>query len=124
MRTPGKAKLRDVVYGLYERRVARSLSPDRMPRHIGVIIDGNRRWARASGDPVSRGHEAGATKITEFLHWCDEVGVKVVTAQQHHAQRGVGAGDQQEDVAVVEPAQYGLAGRAPVEAVVQRGDAE
>ena len=79
MRTPGKQKLRSAVYGLYERRLARSLSPDRMPRHIGVIIDGNRRWARATGDPVSRGHEAGANKITEFLGWCDEVGVKVVT---------------------------------------------
>ena len=79
MRTPGKQKLRSAVYGLYERRLARSLSPDRMPRHIGVIIDGNRRWARATGDPVSRGHEAGADKITEFLGWCDEVGVKVVT---------------------------------------------
>jgi short-chain Z-isoprenyl diphosphate synthase len=79
MRTPGKQKLRDAVYGLYERRVRRSLSPDRIPRHIGVIIDGNRRWARAAGDPVSRGHEAGANKITEFLGWCDDVGVKVVT---------------------------------------------
>ncbi|HET6293469.1 MAG TPA: isoprenyl transferase [Kribbella sp.] len=79
MRTPGKQRLRGAVYGLYERRLARSLSPDRMPRHIGVIIDGNRRWARATGDPVSRGHEAGANKITEFLGWCDEVGVKVVT---------------------------------------------
>ena len=79
MRTPGKQKLRSAVYGLYERRLAKSLSPDRMPRHIGVIIDGNRRWARATGDPVSRGHEAGANKITEFLGWCDEVGVKVVT---------------------------------------------
>ncbi|MFF0264476.1 isoprenyl transferase [Kribbella sp. NPDC004536] len=79
MRTPGKQKLRDAVYGLYERRLTRSLSPDRIPRHIGVIIDGNRRWARQGGDPVSRGHEAGANKISEFLYWCDDVGVKVVT---------------------------------------------
>jgi short-chain Z-isoprenyl diphosphate synthase len=79
MRTPGKQKLRNAVYGLYERRLRRSLAPDRIPRHIGVIIDGNRRWARAVGDPVSRGHEAGANKIVEFLDWCDDVGVKVVT---------------------------------------------
>ena len=79
MRTPGKQRLRSAVYGLYERRLARSFTPDRIPRHIGVIIDGNRRWARAFGDPVSRGHEAGANKISEFLDWCDEVGVKVVT---------------------------------------------
>ena len=79
MRTPGKQKLRGAIYGLYERRVRRSLAPDRIPRHIGVIIDGNRRWARQVGDPVSRGHEAGANKISEFLEWCDDVGVKVVT---------------------------------------------
>ena len=79
MRTPGRQRLRDAVYGVYERRLARSLSPDRIPRHIGVIIDGNRRWARAVGDPVASGHKAGANKISEFLDWCDDVGVKVVT---------------------------------------------
>jgi short-chain Z-isoprenyl diphosphate synthase len=79
MRTPGKQRLRDVVYGLYERRLARSFTPEQIPRHIGVIIDGNRRWARAAGEVVSSGHRAGANKISEFLEWCDEVGVKVVT---------------------------------------------
>ncbi|MFC0625937.1 isoprenyl transferase [Kribbella deserti] len=79
MRIPGKQRVRDVVYGLYERRVARSFTADQIPRHIGVIIDGNRRWARAVGNPVSSGHKAGASKITDFLEWCDEVGVKVVT---------------------------------------------
>ena len=79
MRTPGKQRLRHVVYGLYERRLARSFTADRIPRHVGVIIDGNRRWARAVGNPVSSGHKAGANKISEFLDWCDEIGVKVVT---------------------------------------------
>ncbi|HEU4948571.1 MAG TPA: isoprenyl transferase [Kribbella sp.] len=79
MRTPGKQRLRSAVYGLYERRLARSFTPAQIPRHIGVIIDGNRRWARAVGNPVSSGHEAGANKISEFLEWCDEIGVKVVT---------------------------------------------
>ncbi|TDD50279.1 isoprenyl transferase [Kribbella antibiotica] len=79
MQTPGKQKLRDALMMIYERRVQRSLPPERIPRHIGVIIDGNRRWARSAGNPVSHGHEAGASKITEFLHWCDDVGVKVVT---------------------------------------------
>lgn len=79
MRTPGKQRLRDVLYAVYERRLARELRPEQIPRHIGVIIDGNRRWARAFGNPVSTGHEAGANKITDFLGWCDDVGVKVVT---------------------------------------------
>jgi short-chain Z-isoprenyl diphosphate synthase len=79
MRTPGKQRLRSAVYGLYERRLARSFTPAQIPQHVGVIIDGNRRWARAVGNPVSSGHEAGANKISEFLDWCDEIGVKVVT---------------------------------------------
>ncbi len=47
-------KLRDLVYGAYERRLARQLDPDRVPRHVGVILDGNRRWAKAAGAPTSR----------------------------------------------------------------------
>jgi len=44
-----------------------------------VIIDGNRRWAKASGTTTDDGHRAGADKVVEFLGWCDEVGVEVVT---------------------------------------------
>ncbi len=47
---------------------------------MGVILDGNRRWAKAnpnSADP--NGHKAGASKIIEFLGWCDEADVRVVT---------------------------------------------
>jgi short-chain Z-isoprenyl diphosphate synthase len=72
-------KLRDLVYGAYERRLAHQLDPDRVPRHVGVILDGNRRWAKAAGAPTSRGHRAGADKIDELLGWCEEVGVDHVT---------------------------------------------
>jgi len=71
--------LSDVLYGAYERRLAASLPPDRIPRHVGVILDGNRRWARETGTSTAHGHQAGADKIEEFLGWCDEVGVDVVT---------------------------------------------
>ena len=79
MRPPGKQRLRDALYAVYERRLASELRPEQIPQHIGVIIDGNRRWARAFGNPPATGHEAGANKIAEFLHWCDDIGVKVVT---------------------------------------------
>jgi short-chain Z-isoprenyl diphosphate synthase len=71
--------LRDLVYGAYSRRLTGTLSPSTVPRHIGVILDGNRRWARASGSDASVGHRAGAEKILEFLGWCEEVGVEMVT---------------------------------------------
>ena len=73
MRFPG------VVYAYYERKLRRSLSPDRIPAHIGVMVDGNRRWAKLAGAPTSDDHQAGADKILEFLGWCEELGVRRVT---------------------------------------------
>jgi short-chain Z-isoprenyl diphosphate synthase len=72
--------LRDLVYGVYERRIARGLADAATPRHVGVILDGNRRWDRASGSgDVATGHRRGADKIDELLAWCTDAGVEVVT---------------------------------------------
>ncbi|TRW43771.1 isoprenyl transferase [Georgenia yuyongxinii] len=68
-----------LLYQLYERRLVRSLDRDGVPRHVGVILDGNRRWAKGLGAPVSHGHRRGADKISELLHWSEEAGVEVVT---------------------------------------------
>ncbi|KNB51701.1 isoprenyl transferase [Streptomyces caatingaensis] len=72
-------KLRDLVYRLYARRVEGRLDHAQVPKHIGVILDGNRRWARADGRTTEQGHQAGADKISELLGWCDETDVEVVT---------------------------------------------
>src|SRR5919205_2098144 len=65
---------------VYEQRLARALEGADVPRHVGVIIDGNRRWARAIGlEDVSEGHRRGADKIADFLTWCDEARIEVVT---------------------------------------------
>jgi len=72
--------VRDLVYRLYERRLEARLSPEMIPRHVGVIVDGNRRWARAMGlTDVARGHRKGADKITELVTWCRDAGVEIVT---------------------------------------------
>lgn len=71
--------LSELVYGLYERRIQRNLDPGRIPGHVAVMLDGNRRWARSSGAETASGYQAGAGKAREFLTWCDEVGVRVVT---------------------------------------------
>jgi short-chain Z-isoprenyl diphosphate synthase len=72
--------VRDLAYRLYERRIEASLSPQAIPRHVGVMCDGNRRWARSAGlADVSSGHQAGADKIFELLQWCRQTGVEVVT---------------------------------------------
>ena len=75
-----RQKVRDVLTVVYERRLARALEGADIPRHVGVIMDGNRRWARAIGlEDVAHGHRRGADKIVDLLGWCDDVGVSVVT---------------------------------------------
>lgn len=69
----------NLLYDLYERRVRSELPAGAIPRHVGVILDGNRRWARSIGTTASHGHRAGAGKIAEFLGWAEEVGVEIVT---------------------------------------------
>ena len=67
------------LYPLYERRLAKALAAAEVPHHVGIMLDGNRRWARQVGGQSSDGHRAGADKIFEFLGWCEEAGVQVVT---------------------------------------------
>lgn len=72
--------IKSLLYPLYEWRLVRALDFSKTPHHVGVILDGNRRWAKANpnlADP--NGHKAGASKIIEFLGWCDEADVRVVT---------------------------------------------
>ncbi|BFO14952.1 hypothetical protein SHKM778_13400 [Streptomyces sp. KM77-8] len=72
-------KLRGLLVRLYARRVEGHLDTAQVPGHIGVIMDGNRRWAKASGSSTVHGHRVGADKIGEFLGWCSETDVEVVT---------------------------------------------
>src|ERR1700744_1519661 len=70
---------RSLIYRLYARRLEASLSPEAVPRHVGVMCDGNRRWARSAGLlDVSTGHQKGADKIFGCRVWCREAGVGVV----------------------------------------------
>ncbi|MDT0566452.1 isoprenyl transferase [Streptomyces sp. DSM 3412] len=72
-------KLRGLLVKVYARRVEGHLDHAQVPKHIGVIVDGSRRWAKAAGSTTVQGHQAGADKIEEFLGWCTETDVKVVT---------------------------------------------
>jgi short-chain Z-isoprenyl diphosphate synthase len=73
-------ELRTGVYALYERRLRRQLAGRPLPRHVAVMLDGNRRWARAAGiEDVNHGHVVGANHIDNLLAWCAEAGVEHVT---------------------------------------------
>ncbi|WP_426320339.1 isoprenyl transferase [Microbacterium sp. E-13] len=71
---------RGPLYRLYINRLRRRLDPASVPRHLAMMIDGNRRWAKQLGyDSAVHGHRAGAAKMKEFLRWCDDVGIRVVS---------------------------------------------
>jgi short-chain Z-isoprenyl diphosphate synthase len=71
---------RDLLYRTYERRLESVVRHGPLPAHVGVILDGNRRWARAMGyEDAAEGHRQGAAKIDELLGWCAELRIPVVT---------------------------------------------
>ncbi len=74
-----KEAIRRVLYPAYEARMVKALPQDRLPKHIGVMLDGNRRWAKAVGTDTAHGHRAGAANIEPLLGWCEETGIEVVT---------------------------------------------
>lgn len=72
--------MRNLVYSIYEARLELQLDKANIPKHIAVMLDGNRRWAdKNNGSKAKSGHVAGAQKIFEFLSWCDELEVPVIT---------------------------------------------
>ena len=72
--------LTSILYRLYERRLLAELRGAPLPRHIGLILDGDRRFARRRGlRDVLQGHERGAAKLEEALDWFEELGIRMVT---------------------------------------------
>jgi short-chain Z-isoprenyl diphosphate synthase len=75
-----RSRLKSLIYPFYEWRIIKDLDFSRTPRHIGVTLDGNRRWAKQNPDPRDPfGHQRGAQKIADLLGWCEETQVEVVT---------------------------------------------
>jgi Putative undecaprenyl diphosphate synthase len=68
------------VSRLYANRLRHEVARTRLPGHVAVILDGNRRWASLLGlrEP-SAGHRAGADKLDELLDWCARLGIEQVT---------------------------------------------
>lgn len=76
--------LREIVkkpfYDIYLRRLRTKVDGWERPRHLGIIMDGNRRFARGLGAARMRfGHERGADKLQEMLRWCHRAEIPAVT---------------------------------------------
>ncbi len=75
-----RSRIKSLIYPFYEWRIVKDLDFTRTPRHIGVTLDGNRRWAKQNPDAADPfGHKRGAEKIADLLGWCEETQVEVVT---------------------------------------------
>ncbi len=69
------------LYDLYERRLRRALDTDSLPRHVGVILDGHRRYARAEGLPdYQASYRRGMRRFEEFIGWAQDPRIPAVTA--------------------------------------------
>lgn len=64
----------------FKRKKAEEISAGAMPKHIGIIMDGNGRWAKKRGMPRNVGHRAGAETLKKIVTYCDKIGIKTVTA--------------------------------------------
>ncbi|MEM0362872.1 MAG: polyprenyl diphosphate synthase [Sulfolobaceae archaeon] len=67
------------VYKLYERMLWNQIKDGPLPRHVGIIPDGNRRWARNNGLSLSDAYFYGYLKLKKVLIWLLELGIKNVT---------------------------------------------
>ena len=75
-----KDMVKQPFYAIYLRRLRAKAHTWSRPQHLGVIMDGNRRFARQNGLASALiGHHRGAEKLKEVLQWCSETGVPVVT---------------------------------------------
>lgn len=63
----------------HERGSKEELTPEVLPRHVAVIMDGNGRWARARGLPRPAGHHAGMGAMREVIRCSDDLGIEALT---------------------------------------------
>ncbi|EQD49527.1 undecaprenyl pyrophosphate synthetase [mine drainage metagenome] len=72
-------KIGQMASDLYEKVLIEDIKKLPIPNHLGIITDGNRRYATEKGLPLNDGHIKGKDKLEEVLQWCMDIGIKVVT---------------------------------------------
>lgn len=66
-------------YSLYSKRLESDIQSGEMPKHIAIILDGNRRWAKRNLIMKIDGHFRGADAVEKLLDWCEELNIKIIT---------------------------------------------
>ena len=67
------------AYDLYEDYLLEKVKSGKLPNHVAIIMDGNRRWARKIEKPPWYGHLFGSQKLEEIMEWCRELGIRTLT---------------------------------------------
>ena len=68
------------LYSFFEWYISRNLDADKMPKHVAIIMDGNRRYSKIQGnmDPIE-GHKKGVDTLENVIEWCIDLGINIVT---------------------------------------------
>ena len=71
----------NILYRIYEWYISKDLVPEKMPKHVAIIMDGNRRYSRLQGNmDVLKGHEMGVDTLEKVLDWSVDLGIEIITA--------------------------------------------
>ena len=71
----------NILYRIYEWYISRDLKKEKMPKHVAIIMDGNRRYSKIQGNiDVVKGHEVGVDTLEKVLDWSIELGIEIITA--------------------------------------------
>ncbi len=71
--------LADTAYKAYEKKLFELVKKGKIPKHVGIIMDGNRRFAKELDMKPTQGHIEGRDKLEEVIEWCRELGIKILT---------------------------------------------
>jgi len=69
----------NLIYRIYEKHLLNQINQYEYPQHIGIILDGNRRWSKIKELDKERGHKIGADIAEDLVNWIYELGIKITT---------------------------------------------
>ncbi|MGE4577666.1 MAG: polyprenyl diphosphate synthase [Candidatus Methanomethylophilaceae archaeon] len=76
---PISSILTNKAYSTYEAKLRKEVLAGPVPKHVAIIMDGNRRYAEERGETKEEGHRLGSEKLEEVLNWCVDDGVRFLT---------------------------------------------
>ncbi len=67
------------LYRFYSSKLEKEIRRGDIPKHVALILDGNRRWAKKNLSFQNKGHWKGADAVENLLDWCEEFDIKIIT---------------------------------------------